>query len=53
MVHAFPERERAENRPPTCQPRTASPVRGGAHRRQDTGLLPTIVRRMFGAWIAT
>lgn len=53
IVHAFPERARSANRPPSCpqQPATSGRGRGGAHRRASSGLLPTLVRRVFAGWL--
>ncbi|GAA3431511.1 hypothetical protein GCM10018954_011120 [Kutzneria kofuensis] len=53
IVHAFPDRTRSANRPPSCpqQPATSGRGRGGAHRRASSGLLPTLVRRVFAGWL--
>jgi hypothetical protein len=53
IVHAFPDRTRTANRPPSSpqQPATSHRGRGGAHRRASSGLLPTLVKRVFAPWM--
>ncbi|WP_211764207.1 hypothetical protein [Kutzneria sp. CA-103260] len=53
IVHAFPDRTRSANRPPSSPQQPATSRRGhrGAHRRASSGLLPTLVRRVFAGWL--